>query len=244
MTERPQGRAERPVNSLADIQVSAETLDSLMGHIGRLGLQALEGWDAAATSVAEAEKIATFGATDDRVNPLDQQQYDTMKGPCVDAIQTGEVQYFNGDHVQPRWRQFAEAAADHAVYSVVSFPLKLDSEVLGAVNFYSRERDALRTGQREEGWVFATQASVILSNAKEFGARGAQLEQLEEGLRTRTMIGQATGLLMAQEGMTSDEAFQKLVKVSQTSNVKLRDIAKRYVDAWEEQAKGGVESSS
>lgn len=242
MTERPEGRSKRPVNSLAEIKVSNETLDSLMGHIGRLGVQALQGWDAAATSLAEKDKITTFGATDERVNPVDQAQYDGMKGPCVDAIQTGEVQYFDGTDVQPRWRQFAEAAADHSVYSVVSFPLKLDSEVLGAINFYSKERDALRTGQREEGWIFATQASVILSNVKEFEARGSQLEQLEEGLKTRTMIGQATGLLMAQEGLTSDEAFQKLVKVSQTSNVKLRDIAQRYVEDWENRAQGDAHS--
>ena len=214
-----------------------------MGHIGRLGVQALEGWDVAATSLAAKDKMATFGATDERVNAIDQWQYDTMKGPCVDAIQTGELQYFTDDDVQPRWRQFAETAADHAVYSVVSFPLKLDDEVLGAINFYSGERDALRSGQQEEGWIFATQASVVLSNVKEFEARGMQLEQLEEGLKTRTMIGQATGLLMAQEGLTSEEAFQKLVKVSQTSNVKLRDIAQRYVDAWETKAQGAQNPS-
>ncbi len=229
------------MNSLADIEVSKESLDSLMAHIGRLGLQALDGWDAAATTVAEEDRVATFGATDERINPLDQQQYDTGKGPCVDAIKTGEVQYFDGTEVDPHWRQFAEVAADHGVYSVLSFPLRLDGDTLGAINFYSRERDAFRPGQREEGWVYAAQAAVVLSNTKEFAARGTQLEQLEEGLKTRTMIGQATGLLMAQEGLSSDEAFQKLVKVSQTSNVKLREIAQRYVDSWESGAKRKVE---
>lgn len=238
MAERPEGRAARPMNALADIQVSNQTLDTLMGHIGLLGLHALEGWDAVATSLAEKDKMTTFGATDERVNPVDQWQYDSMRGPCVDAIQTGEFQYFTGDDPPERWREFAVAAADQAVRSIVSFPLLTDGQVLGAINFYSRERNALRTGQREEGWVFAAQASVIVSNVKEFEARGVQLEQLEEGLKTRTMIGQATGLLMAQEGLTSDEAFQKLVKVSQTSNVKLRDIAQSYVEAWEDKTRG------
>lgn len=64
-------------------------------------------------------------------------------------------------------------------------------------------------------------------------ALGNQVQQLEEGLETRTMIGQATGLLMAQEGLTSQEAFQRLVKISQTSNVKLREIAQKYVTDWE-----------
>lgn len=58
--------------------------------------------------------------------------------------------------------------------------------------------------------------------------------QLEEALVTRTTIGQAVGVLMAQEGLTSDEAFDKLVHVSQNANLKLRDIAQRYLKAWEE----------
>ena len=129
---------------------------------------------------------------------------------------------------------FAEEAANCDVYSTLSFPLKLKDEVIGALNFYSRERDAIRPGHREEGSVFAAQAAVSIANAQAYLAKDAQLSQLEEGLRTRTMIGQATGLLMAQEGLTSDEAFQKLVYVSQNSNIKLREIAQRYVSAWEQ----------
>ena len=236
MSKRPEGRVDQRVNSLADLKLSSETLDSVMGHIGRLGVEAMEGWDGAAASLVERDQVATFGATDDRLNPVDQSQYDTQRGPCVDALRTGEPKYFDGTDVEPRWRTFAEVAANYDVYSVVSFPLKLEGEVMGALNFYSRERDALRAGQREEGALFAAQAAVALGNAKDFVAMGQQVTQLEEGLQTRTMIGQATGLLMAQEGLTSEEAFQKLVQVSQTSNVKLRDIAQKYVQAWESQA--------
>lgn len=58
--------------------------------------------------------------------------------------------------------------------------------------------------------------------------------QLEDALVTRTVIGQAVGVLMAQEGLTSGEAFEKLVHVSQNANIKLRDVAQRYVETWEE----------
>lgn len=62
--------------------------------------------------------------------------------------------------------------------------------------------------------------------------------QLEEALVTRTTIGQAVGLLMAQEALTSEEAFAKLVHVSQNANLKLREIAQRYVEAWEDKVTG------
>ena len=75
-----------------------------------------------------------------------------------------------------------------------------------------------------------------MEDRSDLAERGVQVAQLQAGLETRAVIGQATGLLMAQEGLSSEEAFQKLVKVSQTANMKLRDIAQRYVDTWESKA--------
>lgn len=242
MTDRAEGRVERPVNSLAALRVSEVDLDAIMHEIGQMGVSTLSGWDACAASLIEGDKIATFGATDEKLNPVDQHQYDTMKGPCVDAL-GGDIQYYDGTSDAPRWRQFAEVAADAGIYSVVSFPLKLDGQTLGALNFYSRERAALRDGQREEGQLFAAEAAVAIANTKAYSDKTTQVEQLQEALKTRTIIGQATGLLMAQEGLSSEEAFQKLVKVSQTSNVKLREIAQRYVQAWEQRT-GEVDQRS
>lgn len=234
--ERASGQVGPPLNSLAELQLSDQTLDAILGRIGALALQTLPGWDAVGATMVEKSKVATFGSTDERVNPVDQAQYDGGGGPCLDAVVDGEFKYFDGDDIPPGWRQFAQTAADAQVYSVASFPLKLDGEVMGALNFYSRERDALRDGQREEGTLLAAQAAVTLANARAIAEGGQKVEQLEESLQTRTMIGQATGLLMAQEGLTSDEAFQELVNVSQNANVKLREIAQKYVAAWESRA--------
>ncbi|MDQ4125508.1 MAG: GAF and ANTAR domain-containing protein [Actinomycetota bacterium] len=63
---------------------------------------------------------------------------------------------------------------------------------------------------------------------------------LRRALESRTVIAQATGLLMAQEGLTSEEAFHRLVNVSQGANVKLREIAERYVQSWEEHVRQGA----
>lgn len=64
-----------------------------------------------------------------------------------------------------------------------------------------------------------------------------QESQLEEALKARATVGQAVGLLMAQEGLVSEDAFQKLVRIAQDANAKLSDIAQRYVDAWEKTVK-------
>lgn len=52
-----------------------------------------------------------------------------------------------------------------------------------------------------------------------------QVGQLAEGMAARTVIGQAQGILIERHTVTADGAFQMLVRASQDTNRKLRDIA-------------------
>lgn len=65
-------------------------------------------------------------------------------------------------------------------------------------------------------------------------ARIASLEAEVAGLRravqTRTVIGQATGLIAAVQGCTPQEGFRLLVSMSQHHNVKLHTIAVQLID--------------
>lgn len=237
MSNRARGHIGEALNTLAELRLSNATLDTIFEHICHAAVRTLEGWEAAAGSLAHGGEFATFGVSDKRIHAIDQAQYSSGKGPCVDAVRTGEMQYFDGQDVPPKWRHFAENAADRGVYSVFSLPLKLEGEVIGGLNLYSPERDALRSGQQEDAMFFAAYTAVAVANWNDLASAKSQAEQLKQGLESRTMIGQATGLLMAHEGLTSSEAFQKLVQLSQISNVKLREIAKRYVDAWEAKVK-------
>ncbi|MEX2291059.1 MAG: ANTAR domain-containing protein [Mycobacteriales bacterium] len=45
----------------------------------------------------------------------------------------------------------------------------------------------------------------------------------------RPVVGQACGLLMARRSLSTDDAFTELVRLSQTSNTKLRDVAAALV---------------
>ncbi len=231
--ERPQGDVKDDVNSLGDIVPSEHELDDIAGHVARIALGQLEGWEASATTLFEENKVATYGTTDPKIQPVDQAQYDGNAGPCVDAARTGEVRYWDGTNQNESWAEFAAAAKKVGIRSVASFPLILGDQPLGALNFYSRTVNALSDGQREEGLLFASQASVALANARNHATDKKTVGNLVEAIQTRTVIGQATGLLMAREELTSEEAFQRLVKVSQAANVKLREIAMRYVKAWE-----------
>jgi len=48
-------------------------------------------------------------------------------------------------------------------------------------------------------------------------------------MRSRAVIEQAKGIIMADDQIDADAAFQRLVHFSQDSNIKLRDVAQRIV---------------
>ena len=65
--------------------------------------------------------------------------------------------------------------------------------------------------------------AVIASLVQEIG-------QLREGLVHRDEIGMAKGIIMAAEKVTGEEAFRRLVRASQHTNTKLRDVARLVVE--------------
>ncbi|MEV4038519.1 ANTAR domain-containing protein [Streptomyces umbrinus] len=58
-----------------------------------------------------------------------------------------------------------------------------------------------------------------------------EIDQLRQALGTRPVIDMARGILMAGFGRSTESAWEILVKVSQHSNTKLRDVADCLVEA-------------
>jgi transcriptional regulator with GAF, ATPase, and Fis domain len=67
---------------------------------------------------------------------------------------------------------------------VLSFPLKLEEQPIGALNFYSSEKDAARPGQREEGMLFASQAAIAVANLRERASMESHSSILKKVSRT------------------------------------------------------------
>ena len=72
----------------------------------------------------------------------------------------------------------------------------------------------------------AAQVAAALANFR-------QIEDLHNALATRTTIGVAVGLLMAQYELTEAAAFAVLRRRSSHANVKLRDIAAQFVAEYD-----------
>lgn len=60
-------------------------------------------------------------------------------------------------------------------------------------------------------------------------AQAKKIDQLQQALITRDMIGQAKGILMERHRITAEQAFTMLVRASQDSNTKLISVVGRLV---------------
>ena len=190
----------------------------------RLAVAELVGADAAAISIVHRDKrVQTEAATDEMAARGDALQYETGEGPCLDAIWKERTIYspsLGYDRRWPKWgpRVVQETGAE----SVLAFQLFTTGHTVGALNLYSRTRDGFSEADKEEGLALAAQIAIAL-------VASTEVEQLSTAMDTRTVIGQATGILMERYAIDSVRAFAVLTRLSSTENLKLRELAAEIV---------------
>jgi GAF domain-containing protein len=116
------------------------------------------------------------------------------------------------------------------VHSVLSLPLLLPDQVVGAINVYAHGKDVFDDHATELGELFAAPAAVAVHNAQVLAQALTLTRQLQAALASRPAIDQAVGLLRARTGGTAEEAFARLRTISQRENIKLAAVAERIVD--------------
>jgi GAF domain-containing protein len=162
-------------------------------------------------------------ATAELAQRVDQVQYDTGQGPCLDAIREQRTVRVSDMRTETRWPQFTRRAAQLGVVSTLSFQLFVQRDNLGSLNLCAQQADAFDDESEHVGLLVAAHAAVALS--------GAQHQQhLSTALGSRDLIGQAKGILMERYKLTAGQAFAVLARTSQESNTKLVNVARTVAE--------------
>jgi GAF domain-containing protein len=214
---------------LSGLLVENGTLETALRRVAELAVTAVDSCDACGVSLVQGERVSSTVATDDVAKRVDDHQYRTNQGPCLQAARTGEIYKIDDMATDARWPAFARRAAEEGVVSSYSVPLTVGDRTVGALNLYSLHS---RFGPEDEqvGQAFGRQAAIALTNAQAYQRSLDLVDQLHVAIQSRDVIGQAKGILMVRENLTADAAFERLRTMSQSSNVKLRDVARQVVD--------------
>jgi len=212
--------------TLAEDESVHDTLQSILA----LALRLVPGCSAASVTVLDEQgHPATIAATDDETRELDRRQYLLHDGPCLDAARRQQVNRWSLPEAEQRWPDFTSLAKEMGLRSYLAAGLGLGDQRLGALNLSSRDTDGF--SQLDEGLVslfIAPAAAAIVSMTRYARARDLA-GQLNQALRSRAVIDQALGIIMAESKIDAERAFAVLSRASNHRRIKLRDLAAEIV---------------
>ena len=216
---------------LAGMLLSEERIDAVLDRIAHLSTEVFEGCEHAGITLVRDNRVMTATCTDPLVGEVDELQYETQEGPCLESIKTGNIYYIPSIADEGRWQDFVALAEKHEIASVLSYPLQVRDSRFGALNLYSGRVDGFGEDDRRTGAIFATQAAVAVANYQMYDASQKLVDNLHDAMLSRATIEQAKGILMEREGVDATDAFELLRKASQDANVKLRTLAQQVVQS-------------
>ena len=177
------------IGHLCRVVHADESLESSLRRVADTALNVINRCDAASVTLAEDGTISTWVSTDEAAEEIDEHQYRSDEGPCLDAIRTGEANFVDSLTSDQRWPSFRPRAVAEGMTAVYSLPLKVGGETVGALNLYSRSKSfAFPDLQAAEA--LAAQAAVTLANARAYQQAQERISDLENALEERDASGQ------------------------------------------------------
>lgn len=199
-------------------------LDQTLENITAAAIEVLPDVQWSSLTVKHADgRLETVAPTHQVLRDVDAAQYEFQEGPCYEAA-TDTVHVVAPDlATDERFPRYAPVALRAGIRAQAGIRLFDAPDANGALNLYSDRVGAFDDlGMLAE--LFAHQSTVALAYAR-------RVDQLEEAMRNRQLIGQAVGMVMERYQVDDARAFGFLTRLSNQENLKLRLVAERLLEA-------------
>jgi GAF domain-containing protein len=223
------------LQGVAFMVAGMRTMSEILGNLAEFARRAIPGAEGTGvTSVrimSGRPHVQTWAVTTAFVEQIHTVQYnDLEEGPCLTCMASRQPAVSGSLGSDRRWPHLGGRVARMGVHSVLSLPLIVGEQVIGAIDSYAHERDAFTDHAVELGSQFAASAAVSLYNAQLLADTREHTERLQRALASRVMVDQAIGIIRSRSGVTVEDAFDRLTRLSQNQNVKLHVVAEQMVD--------------
>ncbi|WP_428342961.1 GAF and ANTAR domain-containing protein [Mycobacterium sp.] len=225
------------MHGLSAMVSAGRSLEVVLREVAQFASRAIPGVDGAGVGVTLIKPVgATMGiqawaATTAVVREIDIMQYELLnEGPCISCMQVRRAVVSGSLGADERWSRFGARVARLGVASALALPLLIDGQVVGSINVYARGKDVFGEHAVRLGSAFAQPAAVSVYNTQLLVAAQERAENLQRALVSRKTIDQAIGIIRGRTGISDDEAFDRLKRISQTENTKLAAVAARIVE--------------
>ena len=192
---------------------------------------ALLGVDAAGLLLTDQRgQLQVMASSSEQVRLLELFQLQNDQGPCLDAFAAGTgVSHADLRTAGARWPRFAVAATEAGFAAVDALPMRLRSEVIGALNLFRASPGVLSDTALRTARALVDVATIGLLQERSIRHQEIITEQLQSALHSRVVIEQAKGLVAERLGIDMDGAFAALRGYARSRNLKLSDVARAVI---------------
>lgn len=197
--------------------------DVLMRSIVVKAVEVVEPCHEAVISERSGKQLRTAASTSGIAEACDELQHRRNEGPSVEVAWNTEVSLVSDAAQDTRWPELGRRVSDLGMSSLLAVRLAAGPQMLGSLSFYSSTPEAYDASAIATAFSFATHAAVAL-----FAAR--QTAAFMHSVEARHTIGMAQGILMTRYGLNRERSFELLRRLSNQTNIKLRDVAQQVTD--------------
>lgn len=220
---------------LAGLVTGTLGLDEVLSRVATYAHQAIPGADGVGVTLLRAQgvgnRVEAMAASAPFVAEIDEIQYGVLhEGPCISAALERRTVRSGSLGREKQWPRFGPRVGRLGVHSVLSLPVLIPGQVVGAMNVYAHGMDVFDDHAAELGELFAVPAAVAVHNAQVLAQAMALTTQLQTALSSRPVIDQAIGIVRNRTGCSAEEAFARLRTISQNQNTRVGTGAQRVVD--------------
>jgi GAF domain-containing protein len=215
---------------MAGLVLSRETVETALELVTALAATATAGTLGAAVTVVDEHGKRSRAASNAAAERADALQYRLDEGPCLTAWASGEVVRIDDTLTDGRWPRWNEAAGRLGVRSVLSAPLLVDQESIGAMKVYCERPMNYGPHDEQVMRLLAAQAAILLANSQSLAEARRLSRQLTEALASRDAVAQATGVLLAQGAASPPDAFATLAAAAGRSGSSVEHIARALLN--------------
>ncbi|MFE6254417.1 GAF and ANTAR domain-containing protein [Agromyces sp. NPDC057865] len=167
----------------------------------------------------------TVSASDEIAARIDELQLDLGEGPCWDSVDLGRpiLEPDIRNHPRRNWPAFSDALREEQVGALFAFPLSIGAMHIGALDLYNERPAELPLEQAEQ---VAAITDLISRHVLRRAVRLAgNLEEDGQTRHSRRTIHQATGFVIAQLGISAEDAHALIQGQALTERRSMRAIA-------------------
>jgi GAF domain-containing protein/ANTAR domain-containing protein len=212
--------------ALLEIDDDVENERALAEQVCRAYVEGLDVDGAAISLLTASSACQTLCATDATVGLLEDLQFSLGEGACVEAAVTGRPVLVADLHHTPeasRWPAFAAAVVEQSdVEALFAVPLQWGTVNLGVLDLYRKAPGSLSDAQLRDAMSAADMAALMFVGVRTDPGDGVWLDH---SLHGRVEIHQATGMVLAQLGVSAQDALARMRAYAFAEQRLLSDVA-------------------